>query len=268
MNPEGVALVTGASRGIGRGVALELARRGFDVVATMRAPDRADLSGLDGLGNMRIERLDVTDPRTFEMPSDLRVLVNNAAIELANLPAEHTPLADWRAMFETNVFGLVEVTRRAVPAMRTTGGGVICNVTSSSLLVPMPFFGLYRASKAAVAAFGESLQAELGSHGVRVIEVMPGPIDTDMLSASHATPEAVQFDNYRDLAELVAAARAATVGDATSVERASRAIVDAILDDDSPLRVACDPLGASLLTAWQRAQGEDLLRSYLDGFSI
>ena len=79
-----------------------------------------------------------------------------------------------RELFETNVFGLVEVTRRALPALRASGGGVICNVTSCSVLAPMPLFAAYRASKAAVGAFGESLRVEVAPAGIRVLEVMPG----------------------------------------------------------------------------------------------
>src|SRR2546422_10650781 len=140
MESAGIAVVTGASRGIGRAVALELARRGFEVVATMRDPAAgADLP-------MRVARLDVTDPGTMDLPDGLRVLVNNAGVEIDHLPFEATPLALWREMFEANVFGLVEVTRRAVPIMRAGGGGVICNVTSSSLFAPVPFFAPYRAS--------------------------------------------------------------------------------------------------------------------------
>jgi NAD(P)-dependent dehydrogenase (short-subunit alcohol dehydrogenase family) len=267
VNSGGVAVVTGASRGIGRAVALELARHGFDVIATMRDPDSVEPFD-DDAGSVRAERLDVTAVGSFSMPSELRVLVNNAAIELDNLPVEHTSVDDWRTMFETNVFGLVEVTRRAIPSLRAAGGGVICNITSSSLFVPMPFFGLYRASKAAVSALGESLQAELAGDGVRVVEVTPGPIATDMLAASSDTPEAARFDGYRALAELVASARAATVGDVTPVGEAARRIVAAIMDDESPLRVPCDPMGAGLLDSWQRARGDELLRAYLEGFRL
>ena len=91
------------------------------------------------------------------------------------------PLDAWQRLFATNVFGLVEVTKRAVPIMRAAGGGVICNITSSSTLAPVPFLGTYRASKAAVTAIGESLAAEVAQFGIRVVEVMPGPIETDML---------------------------------------------------------------------------------------
>src|SRR4051812_22866487 len=146
MDAGGTAIVTGASRGIGRAVALELAARGFDVVATMRDPNAgaglAEQAGATG-GSLRVERLDVTDPDGFAMPSELRLLVNNAGVEAPHPSFESTPLALWRTMFETNVFGLIEVTRRAIPSLRAAGGSVLCNVTSSSLFAPVPFYAPY-----------------------------------------------------------------------------------------------------------------------------
>lgn len=243
MEPGGVALVTGASRGIGRAVALELAARGFDVVATMRDPS----AGAD-LG-LQVRRLDVRDPATMVVPDGLRVLVNNAGIDVENLPVEHTSPDAWRALFETNVFGLVELTRRAIPVLRAAGGGVIVNVTSISVLVPVPFFAAYRASKAAVSAITESLRAEVAPFGIRVIEVMPGPVATDMLSASAPVPEAVRFPEYAAAALAFGEARRGTDDAAVPPEHAARAIVDAVVDDGAPARVACDPLGAALLAA-------------------
>ena len=133
-------------------------------------------------GSLRVQRLDVTDPSTMQLPDALRVLVNNAGVEAEHPPFEATPLDLWRRMYETNVFGLIDVTRRAIPALRAAGAGVICNVTSSSILAPVPFYAPYRSSKAAVSAIGESLRAELAPFGIRVVEIMPGPIDTDMLA--------------------------------------------------------------------------------------
>ncbi len=106
----------------------------------------------------------------------------------------------WRSLFETNVFGLVEVTRAAVPLMRASGGGVICNVTSSSMLAPVPFLGAYRASKAAVTAIGRVAAAEVAQFGIRVIEIMPGPIETDMLAASDQPAAAIEHDALPSLA--------------------------------------------------------------------
>ena len=86
--------------------------------------------------------------------------------------------------------------------MRDAGGGVICNITSSSMLAPVPFLGAYRASKAAVTAIGESLQAEVAQFGIRVLEIMPGPIETDMLArVRQARAPRSSTSAYRALAE-------------------------------------------------------------------
>ena len=281
MKAEGVALVTGAGRGIGRGVALELARRGFDVVATMRDPsstagdslrnewDAKQTAGdAAAVGSLRVEALDVTVPSSISVPTGLRVLVNNAGVDDENHPFEETELDVWRRVFETNVFGVVEVTKRAVPVLRAAGGGVVCNVTSAGLLAPMPFFSVYRASKAAVAAIGETLRAELAPHHIRLLEILPGPIATDMLAASATVPEAISSSAYRPLAEVVAAARGDIDAMATPVVDAARAIVDAILDDDSPLRVSCDPLGIALLDDWRAKTDEVNAAGYLRAFRV
>jgi NAD(P)-dependent dehydrogenase (short-subunit alcohol dehydrogenase family) len=270
MDAEGIAVVTGAGRGIGRGVALELARRGFETVATMRDPDAGAALVNEAAplpGSLRVQRLDVTDPSTVDLPPGLRVLVNNAGVEAEHPAFEDTPLAVWRRMYETNVFGVIEVTRRAIPLLRASGGGVLCNVTSSSILAPVPFYGPYRSSKAAVSAIGESLRAELGPFGIRVLEIMPGPIATDMFENSGRPPEAIQHPDYRPMAERYHAGRQGIEAMITSVEDASRAIVDAILDDDAPLRVGCDPLAVGLLDAWRGQPDEAFLQSMLPAWS-
>lgn len=270
MRAEGTAVVTGASRGIGRAVAIELARRGFDVVATMRRPEDgaglpAEVAGAQG--SLRVDRLDVTDAESFAMPSPLRVIVNNAGVEKPHPPFEATPMELWREMYETNVFGLIDVTRRAIPALRAAGGGVICNVTSSSILAPVPFYGPYRSSKAAVSAIGESLRAELVPLGIRVVEIMPGPIDTDMLAGSDRAPEAIEFEGYREMAERYYEGRKAIEGQVTSGEDAANAITDAILDDDSPLRVGCDPMAVGMIEGWRASSDEAFMKAMLPSWT-
>ena len=94
MDIHGSALVTGASRGIGRAVAIELANRGFDTVATMRDPEAGASMADETGGRLSVRRLDVTDPSTFDVPDDLRVLVNNAGIDTDYLPVEHANIDD------------------------------------------------------------------------------------------------------------------------------------------------------------------------------
>jgi NAD(P)-dependent dehydrogenase (short-subunit alcohol dehydrogenase family) len=266
MEGSGVAVVTGASRGIGKAVARELAARGFDVLATMRNTD--DGADLRDVANITVARLDVTDPDSIDLPDGVRVLVNNAGVESDNLPIEVMPSDAWRTLFETNVFGLVEVTKRAIPSMRNAGGGVICNITSSSLLAPVPFLGAYRASKAAVTAIGESLCAELAPFGIRVIEVMPGPIETDMLATSDRPAAAIAYDDYRAVAEKLWVSRQGVRTAYTPAAEAARRIADAILDDGGPLRYGCDDMSEGMLAGWSTAASDEAwLRPMLDMFS-
>jgi NAD(P)-dependent dehydrogenase (short-subunit alcohol dehydrogenase family) len=252
----GSALVTGASRGIGRAVAVELADRGFETVAGMRNPaDGAEL----GHDRLRVARLDVTDPESYEIPSDLRVLVNNAGIDSEYVPVEHTDVEDWRRVFETNVVGLVGVTKAAIRSLRANAPSVVCNVSSSSILATVPFYSVYRATKAAVSVLGESLRIELAPFGVRVVEILPGPIDTDMFRLSAGDPPAARFEDYRDMADRMTELRR-TSADPMVAEpaQAARAIVDAILDDSGPLRYGCDPLSVGMLDLWRQSDDESM----------
>jgi NAD(P)-dependent dehydrogenase (short-subunit alcohol dehydrogenase family) len=265
MRIAGPALVTGASRGLGRALAFALARAGFETIASMRRPEDGEalLAAAAARLPLRVAVLDVERPETIAIPRGLQVLVNNAGAEMAYLPLEHAPLADWRRVFEVNVFGLVEVTRRALPELRRNAASVVCNVTSASLFFPMPFYAAYRASKAAVQALGESLQAEGAAHGVRVVEVMPGPVDTDMLAGSDREPEAAAYAAYRALAQWAWRGRQASEAAKVPAADAAERVVRAILDDASPLRVWCDPIGEALVRAADASPYEARLRGAL-----
>jgi NAD(P)-dependent dehydrogenase (short-subunit alcohol dehydrogenase family) len=268
----GSALVTGASRGIGRAVALELARRGLAVVATMRdpkdgaaLPDEARAEG----GQVRVAALDLDRPGEMDVPDDLTVLVNNAGTRGANLPVENTPMEEWRAVFETNVFGTIDVTRQAIPALRHNGG-VICNVTTSSLLTPLPFFGSYRASKAAISALSETMRVELAPIGIRVVEILPGPVDTRMHATSvmYRLPEAVEHEPYRAVAErCFPGTKFITEELLVTPAAAACAIVDAIFDADGPLRYGCDPTSVDSLAAWRGRGDEEAMMAAMSYFA-
>jgi len=267
MVSSGTALVTGASRGIGRAVAVEFARRGFDVVAAMRRPeDSVDLTGV-GDGHIDVVRLDVTEPSTYVIPESLRVLVNNAGADGDHVPVEHADLREWRAIFETNVFGMVDLTRAALPTLRANAPAVVATITSSSILMPVPFYAAYRASKAAASAVCDSMRTELAPLGVRVVEILPGPVDTDMFEHSRREPEAAQFDVYRTMAERGAENKTVTADPMVEpVDRAAVAIVDAIVADDGPMRYSCDPLGVGLLDLWRGNDDETMYRLMASGY--
>jgi NAD(P)-dependent dehydrogenase (short-subunit alcohol dehydrogenase family) len=275
----GVAAVTGAGRGLGRAIAIELAARGFDVLATMRNPtagkDLPDVAS-DFPGSIRVAPLDVTAPNGFTFPAELTVLVNNAGVRLSYLPVEvasgdsgrdqagHPD--EWRTTFETNVFGLSEMLRRAIPVLRDNGGGVICTITSASILVPMPFFSVYRASKAAASAIMDTLAIEVAPLGIRAVEILPGPIDTELMQSSvmYRAPEAIAYPPYEAMARRSMTDSSTSI--VTSPQDAARAIADAILDDEAPLRNGCDPVSRMLLEQWRTSSDEDLLRGMRERF--
>ena len=270
MDITGSALVTGASRGIGRAVALELADRGFTTVATMRRPeDGADLPAATS-GTLTVAHMDVTDVDPDVLPGDLRVLVNNAGVDSDYLPVEHSNLDDWRDVFETNVLGLVATTIAAIPVLRANRPAVVCNISSSSILASVPFYSTYRASKAAVSAFGDSLRVEVAPSGIRVVEILPGPIDTDMFQLSKGESAAAAFDRYRPMAERAERLRVENADPMVATTASAAAlIVDAILEDDGPMRYGCDPLSIGLLDVWRQSDDETMFeltgRSMVDG---
>jgi NAD(P)-dependent dehydrogenase (short-subunit alcohol dehydrogenase family) len=255
----GSALVTGASRGIGRAIAVELANRGFDTVAAMRSPEDGKALSEPTNGTLSVARMDVTDPSSFDIPRDLRVLVNNAGVDSEYLPVEHFKVDDWRSLFETNVLGTVSVTAAAIPALRVNRPAVVCNITSSSILASVPFYSAYRATKAAVSAFCDTLRVELAPFGIRVVEIMPGPIDTDMFRLSTGEQVASEFDLYRRMSEVVAELRVEHADPmVSSPADAASLIVDAILDDSGPMRYGCDPLSVGFLDLWRQSDDETM----------
>ena len=261
MDITGSALVTGASRGIGRAVALELADRGFATVATMRHPgDGADLPDAT-TGRLTVSRMDVTDIDAETLPDDLQVLVNNAGVDSDFLPVEHSTLDDWRYVFETNVLGLVSTTIAAIPLLRANRPAVVCNISSSSIFASVPFYSTYRASKAAVSAFGDSLRVEVAPSGIRVVEILPGPIDTDMFQLSKGEMAAATFDRYRAMAAVATRLREENADPmVTSAASAAGLIVDAILEDDGPMRYGCYPLSIGLLDVWRQSDDETMFQ--------
>src|SRR4051794_2941819 len=171
-----VALVTGASSGIGEAAARELVAAGFTVYGTSRKA----VAGEQREG-VTFLPLDVTDDASVAIAvgdvlarsGRIDVLVNNAGFGVAGA-AEESSVDQARALFETNVFGLMRVTRAVLPVMRAQGSGRIINVSSIVGLIPVPFMALYASSKHALEGYSESLDHEVREHGVRVLLIEPG----------------------------------------------------------------------------------------------
>jgi NAD(P)-dependent dehydrogenase (short-subunit alcohol dehydrogenase family) len=192
MAEERIAVVTGSSSGIGLLTAVELARNGYRVVATMRnlansgkLEEQAQTAGVRDRLDLR--RADITEfdslPGAVEAivrdHGGIDVLVNNAGFSVAGF-AEDMTLAELRQQLETNFFGNVAMTKAVLPVMRARKSGHIITVTSVGGLVGQPMLSAYCASKYALEGWSESLRIETHSLGIRVSLVEPGAYDTDI----------------------------------------------------------------------------------------
>jgi NAD(P)-dependent dehydrogenase (short-subunit alcohol dehydrogenase family) len=177
-----VILVTGGSSGIGKAVAHYFAQKGNQVIATSRG-----ISEVTQIPNLHSLSMDVRNEKSVAEVMDyiektfgsLDILVNNAGLGLAG-PLEFTSNEDAKAVFDTNVFGVLNVCRSAIPLLRNNSGGHIINITSIGGNFGLPFRGIYCASKSAVNALSESLSLELKRFGILVSVIEPGDFKTEI----------------------------------------------------------------------------------------
>jgi NAD(P)-dependent dehydrogenase (short-subunit alcohol dehydrogenase family) len=237
-----VALVTGASAGIGEAAAHALVGAGFTVYGTSRSAAAGEKR--DGVVLLP---LDVTDDgsvagvvrEVLARSGRIDVLVNNAGVGIAGA-AEESSIEQARALFETNVFGSIRMTRAVLPHMREQGGGRIINVSSVLGLVPAPFMALYAATKHAIEGYSESLDHEVREHGVRVLLVEPGYTNTAFDVNAVAVDEPLALYAQRREAFDALTAAAVRAGDDPAV--VSQVIVAAATDTRPRLRYTAGPL--------------------------
>lgn len=176
-----IALVTGASSGIGAATARRLAEDGYEVVVAARRGIRCEQLA-EEIGG-RALRLDVTDERSVdalvEAVPRLDVLVNNAGAALGAESVEGADPEDWQRMYDLNVIGTLRVVQALLPALRAEGGGTIVTVTSTAGSVAYEGGGGYCASKFGERALVDTLRLELSGHPVRVIDIAPGMVKTE-----------------------------------------------------------------------------------------
>jgi NAD(P)-dependent dehydrogenase (short-subunit alcohol dehydrogenase family) len=205
MNIEGsVALITGASSGIGEATALRLAAAGYRVCGTSRRGAPA------GQRPFELLPLDVTSDASVEAAVSevirragrIDLLVNNAGFGVAPAGAEESSIDQARAIFDTNFFGIVRMTRAVVPHMRKQGSGRIINIGSVLGFLPMPYGALYAATKHAVEGYSESLDHELRTWGIRVSVIEPAYTKTKF-EANLLEPDA-KLDAYREVRSALA----------------------------------------------------------------
>ncbi len=266
-----VWLITGCSTGFGRELAKQVLERGWKAVITARHPDQVtDIAQGHGERALVLP-LDVTDRSQIRDAVDKAVhrfgridaLVNNAGYGYLAAIEEGEDDAV-RAMFETNVFGLVDMTKAVLPVMRGQGDGLIINVSSIGGLTSFAATGYYHGTKYAVEGISESLAIELKPLGIGVMIVEPGPFRTNWAGPS-IKQSAVRIDAYSPTAGERSKQTAERSGNqAGDPVRAAQAIIDAALSDTPPLRLLLGKAALDLarkkleflrgdFDAWERA---------------
>ena len=239
-----VWLITGCSSGFGRELAKEVLACGWRCVVTARDPskvvdithghgDRAIVARLDVT---KRDQIDATVKRAMEAFGRIDVLVNNAGYGYFSA-IEEGEGAEVRAMFETNVFGLIDMTNATLPILRAQGNGMIVMVSSIGGLTSQAATGYYHGTKYAVEGISESLAAELKPLGIDVLIVEPGPFRTQWAGESIRRSER-QIDAYAATAGERRKASAARSGKQPGDPvRAAKAIIDVAMSDKPPLRL-------------------------------
>jgi len=232
-------VVTGASTGMGAATAKELAHRGFHVLAGVRREIDAEALRGDGI-EPRI--LDVTVESDVAAIADrvaadplgrpLRALINNAGIAV-NAPVEALPIAQWRRVFEVNLFGHVAMIQALMPALLRSSGTVV-NIGSVGGKVALPTYPAYAGSKFALEALSDSLRREVNDLGVKVVVVQPGAVKTAMAERGVATTDLLKTDmttdqlgRYGDLIDAMSNLARSFDTDGVPAERAAKVIANA-----------------------------------------
>ncbi len=233
-------LITGCSSGFGGLLAEAVLARGDNLIATARDP--GSLAGFADRypGTVRTTTLDVTKPGDAaaavalaeEAFGRLDILVNNAGFGFIGAIEEGTP-DEYRPMYETNVFGLIETTRAALPALRRTGGGRIVNMSSGAGIAGHAGSGFYCGTKFAVEGLSEALAEEVAPFGIAVVIVEPGPFRTDFLGRSINAAKA-QLPAYAGTAGKMRAYREGNDGKQAGDPRKAVAVILKAVDADKP----------------------------------
>ncbi|MEM1329564.1 MAG: SDR family oxidoreductase [Planctomycetota bacterium] len=266
-------LITGASTGIGKATARFFREHGWNVVATMRAPDKE--TELNTLDDVLVTRLDVTDGASIDEAVErgiarfgrIDALVNNAGYGAFG-PLESFPMENIRRQFDTNVIGLLETTKGLLPHFRANRSGVIVNISSVAGRMAFPLGSLYHGTKFAVEGISEALQYELRSIGVRIKVVEPGAIETDFGGRSFDFTNDESIEEYQHTVGAVMSFMESVTGDASPARDVAQVIWDATHDETDKLRFPAAGGAENFLAGRAAATDEAFFAGVRDQFKL
>lgn len=247
-------LITGASSGIGKAAARRFQAEGWNVIATMRSPEReTELTALDGV---LVTRLDVLDVSSIGSAVDaglqrfgrIDALLNNAGYG-AYGPLEATPLEKMRRQFDVNVMGVLATAQAVLPHLRRQRSGVIVNVSSIGGKITFPLGTLYHGTKFAVEGLSEALHYELLPLGIRVRIVEPGMVKTDFAGRSFDFSNDPALVEYQPLVGTFMSALGPMAANASHPDLVADVIFRAVTDEGDQLRYEAGPDAEQMLGA-------------------
>lgn len=245
-------LITGTSSGIGKSTALYFASKGWNVAATMRTPEKEkELSKVDGI---KLFKLDVTDPASIQSAIEesisvfggIDVVINNAGYGGVGV-FEAASQEQIQRQFNTNVFGVMNVTRAILPYFRQKKSGTIINVTSVGGLITFPIYSVYHSTKWAVEGFAEALQYELRPFNIKIKNIEPGAIKTDFYDRSQDLFKKEGLTDYDNYAKVAFENTQNAGVNAPGPEVVAKKIYKAALDRSFRLRYPAGPQAPALL---------------------
>ena len=261
-----VWFVTGANKGIGAAITAEALENGFTVVATARNPEAAAQKNLEDNPNLFWVKLDLTDEQSIQAAvkeslkkfGHIDVLINNAGYGLLGYFEEFSDELIRRQM-ETNVFGLINMTRAVLPSMRERHSGWIVNFSSTSGIKAVEGGAIYSASKFAVEGFTEGLAIELKPFGIKCLIVEPGQFRTDFFKkdTSFVSGE-IKISDYDDRRQILADHFTSSDGiQPGDPKKLAQVLVNLLKNDRQPLRLVCGRYASKSIDAYMKARREE-----------
>lgn len=277
-------LITGTNVGLGRLTALSLLEAGHTVTATMRdiATRNAEAASELRAAGAHVLELDVTDEGSVnaavaaavEFAGSLDAVVNNAGVGSLGV-LETFSIEDWQGSFDINVFGMVRVTRAALPFMRRQGSGLLVFVSSVAGRMGFPFFGPYNAAKFAVEGLAETCRADLSALGVETCVVEPGPYPTSFIESLMPSTDRSRDASY---GEFIHAPRTMVEGFEAAMggnpEQDPQQVADAIVAlvgtpiGQRPFRTVVDSMGMADAVSPYNAAGEAVTTGLYGAFGM
>ena len=257
-------VITGSSSGIGKASAKYFAEQGWNVAATMRTPNKE--TELTQHNKVKLYTLDVTDKNSVDKATEeilndfstVDVVLNNAGYALMG-PFEAASLQEIKSQFDTNVFGLMNVTRAFLPHFRANRSGIFMNVSSVGGLITFPLMSLYHSTKWAAEGFSESVAYELGQLGIQVKIIEPGGVATDFGGRSMTYASKESLTAYDEAVSTFRKNIANAGIQSSTAEFLAQGIYNAATDGKVQLRYVIGPDAENLYSTRRQVGDEDFV---------